>query len=66
MLDLGDSRTFWLNLTNITLGFATLLPLLLIVAAVIGEVAHRRETGGHARAVPIEYFKSHPNWQIPK
>jgi hypothetical protein len=66
MLDLGDSRTFWLNVTNLALGFATLLPLLLIVAAVIREVAHRRKTGDHARVLPIEYLTSHPDWQIPK
>ncbi len=44
-IDLNDPQTYWLNLTNIGLGLATLAGLGLVVYAfgqeVLGRMAHR-------------------------
>jgi hypothetical protein len=48
VLDLGDSKTFWLNLTNIALGIATIALLLGVALTAIREAIQRAVSGRQA------------------
>jgi hypothetical protein len=41
VIDFGDSKTFWLNITNIGLGLVTLACLLLAARAFLGDLLDR-------------------------
>jgi Na+-transporting NADH:ubiquinone oxidoreductase subunit NqrE len=60
MVDWGDAETFWLNVTNVVLGFVTLIAFVAVVGAVFVEVLERlrkRVTStvedAHTLSVPV-------------
>ena len=56
-VDLGDPETFWLNVTNIALGIATLVCFAVVGWGIVSEVAERlRKRAGSLLAADDHAF----------